>query len=189
MAKQFKVAVDKSGCKNIQMIGERFGMLVVESYIGLNKTNNKMWQCVCDCGNITQATTTSLRQGRVTSCKCNQYKSGKDVYNYTGYEDITGARWYVIRSNAEKRNLLFEITKEEVWSLLQKQDNKCALTGLPISFKDGTASVDRIDNQKGYFLDNITIVHKDINVMRNKFTVEYFKEMCKMVVNYDNNMC
>ena len=180
--KKFKVDDARPGQKNIEMVGERFGMLVVESYQGLNKSKNKVWVCKCDCGNITTATTTSLRQGKVTSCKCNQYKSGAGVYNYTGYEDITGARWYVIKDGAYKRGYEFEITKEMVWELWKKQEGRCSFTGLPITFKDSSASVDRIDNSKGYTLDNITLVHKDINLMRNKFSVEYFKEMCKRVV-------
>ena len=63
-----------------------------------------------------------------------------------------------------------------------EQENKCALSGIEISFKNKTASVDRKDNNKGYDKSNIQLVHKDINLMRNKFTIEYFKNLCELVI-------
>lgn len=33
----------------------------------------------------------------------------------------------------------------------------------------------------GYHIDNIVMVHKDINLMCNKFSVEKFYSLCKIV--------
>ena len=83
--KGYKVNEPKPGSHNIDLTGQRFGMLLVESFSGTtDKYQNKKWLCKCDCGNKCEVTTTNLRQGKTTSCKCNQYKKGKDVYNYTG---------------------------------------------------------------------------------------------------------
>jgi hypothetical protein len=179
--KRFLVKEPQSGIKTIPMVGLRFGKLIVLSWEGLNKQKNKIWLCQCDCGNTTIVSTTQLRQGKTTSCKCNQYKKSADHYNYKGYKDLTGAKWYSIGENAKTRNLEFNITKEYVWFVLENQQFKCSLTGLPISFKDNTASVDRVDNAVGYVESNIQIVHKDVNLMRNKFTISYFIEICGLV--------
>ncbi|MDO5398565.1 MAG: hypothetical protein Q4G33_11625 [bacterium] len=61
--------------EKIHMIGQRFGRLVVERYAGIKrrgKTNeaNKLWQCKCDCGKLTFATTGDLRSGGRKSCGC-----------------------------------------------------------------------------------------------------------------------
>lgn len=183
MRKKFKVVNPNPGNKNISMEGLKFGLLTVVKHSHNDKYQNKVWECLCDCGNTTFSNTTSLNQGRVTSCKCNQYKKGKNVYNYTGYEDISGAKWYSIKQNAKVRDLEISITKEDVWNIYLKQDKKCNYTGLSISFLDGTASVDRIDSDKGYNIDNIVIVHKDINRMKSDFSVNYFIELCKLVNN------
>ena len=45
-----------------------------------------------------------------------------------------------------------------------------------------TASIDRIDSNKGYIEDNVVWVHKDINIMKNKFSKEYFLMLCKKIV-------
>lgn len=177
----------RPGSKNIDMVNKKFGKLLVLSYFGLSKNNNKIWECQCDCGNITKATTTYLKSGKKTSCGCNRFKKGSDVYNYNGYEDISGTKWYSIKQNAKKRNLIFEITKEGVWEMLLKQDNLCFFSKLPISFKDGTASIDRLDSKLGYTNDNIVLVHKDINRLKTNFDLNYFLFLCRLVANNSNN--
>ena len=46
-----------------------------------------------------------------------------------------------------------------------------------------TASLDRIDSSKGYTIDNIQWLHKDINKMKWDFSQEKFLELCKKIVN------
>lgn len=58
------------------IIGRKFGMLTV-----VEKTNNKssngsiIWKCLCDCGNITYASYTTLTLYRKTSCGCSKYSN------------------------------------------------------------------------------------------------------------------
>lgn len=186
MRKLFKVENSEAGSHKIDLCNQVFGYLTVIELSGLDKYKNKLWLCKCKCGNTCEVTTTSLKQGRVTSCKCNQYKKGENVHNYTGYKSISRAKWYSIKSNAEIRNLEFNITKQDVWEIFVKQNFRCALTNLKISFEEKTASIDRIINSIGYTKENIWIVHKDINMMRNKFSIEYFKKMCELVIK--NNL-
>jgi hypothetical protein len=183
--KKHRVEDPRPGQKCITMAGKTFGLLTVMEYAGLNEAKNRMWHCECRCGRVATLTTTCLRQGRSTSCGCSRYRKGADIYNYTGYQDITGTRWSGIRSNAESRSLKFEITKQDVWEQLQKQGHKCALSGLPVTFKDSSASVDRVDNAIGYTTSNIQILHKDVNLMRNKFDISYFIDMCRAIT--ENN--
>lgn len=78
-------------------------------------------------------------------------------------------------------NLTLEmITKNPKWRY-------CALTGLPLKFIDNTdfygASLDRIDSNKGYTEDNIRLICKGLNYMKNIHTDEellnFFKDMNK----------
>lgn len=101
--------------------------------------------------------------------------------------DISGTYLYRLKRNAELRDLEFTVTLEHLWELLQKQEFKCALTGLPISvsFKSTakyTASVDRIDSAKGYVECNVQWVHKDVNKMKLDLSESRFFELCRLVV-------
>ena len=67
-----------------------------------------------------------------------------------------------------------------------KQDNKCALSGLHINFandfkENGSASLDRIDNTKGYIEGNIQWVHKHVNNMKLTHDQDYFINLCKSI--------
>ena len=50
--------------------GMRFGKLVAIGYSSGNKYGGAMWDCKCDCGNITTVRASTLKDGRTTSCGC-----------------------------------------------------------------------------------------------------------------------
>jgi len=95
----------------------------------------------------------------------------------------------VVKKDKKSRKALeISITIEDAWDLFLKQDKKCALTGLLLKIdikSNGTALLDRIDSSKGYTIDNIQWVHKDINFMKKNYSQDYFIEMCKKVVEYE----
>lgn len=174
--------------KGEDLSGKQFGKLTVIRYSYSDKHHHRRWECLCECGNTCYIETGSLNQGHNMSCGCMGYRSGnrrgEQVYNYKGYKDITGSRWNSIVGNAKARNLYFEISKEQVWNVFEKQGRKCYFTNLPLSFLDSTASVDRLDSSIGYVEENIAIVHKDINRIKHNFSEEYFVYLCKQV--YEN---
>lgn len=58
----------KSRAENL--VGRVFGKLTVIEQLGLNKDNNIVWLCKCDCGNETKALGFQLRSGARRSCRC-----------------------------------------------------------------------------------------------------------------------
>jgi hypothetical protein len=88
----------------------------------------------------------------------------------------------------------FTITIEFLWELIQKQDFKCAISGLPIQLTQSrrtgenmTASIDRRDSTKGYTPDNVQWVHKTINIMKNTLSEQEFIEFCKAVAKHSSS--
>lgn len=157
--------------------GLKVGFLTLEERITpIGKTNSIQWRCRCDCGNETIRTANQLsRRDSVKHCGC---KPKNRPPNFSGYEDITGTFWSRIRKQANDRNYSFNITKEEVWELYLRQNKKCVLSGKSISFLDKTASIDRINSKIGYELNNIQILHKDVNKIKVDFSQEYLVELC-----------
>lgn len=117
----------------------------------------------------------------------------KKHHAWTGYGNISGKSFYVLKRGADSRNLEFNITIEDIWNLYVKQKGRCSLSGLEIMLTNGyedklkTASVDRIDSSKGYTLDNIQWVHKHINVMKVDFDQDYFIQLCKTINDYQRS--
>ena len=47
-----------------------------------------------------------------------------------------------------------------------------------------TASLDRIDSEKGYVAGNVHWVHKTVNKMKMEFSVDDFVSVCKEVAEH-----
>lgn len=64
--------------------GKQFGKLVAIKYAGQKGRRRTIWECKCDCGEITFVDATHLKSGHTTSCGCkiietikyNNYKNG-----------------------------------------------------------------------------------------------------------------
>ena len=175
---------NKDLCIHADLTGLVFGFLSVKSYI-----KHKGWQCQCQrCGNFTTARTGHLTQGRKISCGCLILRKGIESPRWKGYKDIPGRILTRVYSNARRRNgrkLLVDIDLEYIWEFFQKQNKKCALSGIPLAFSnkssENTASIDRIDSSKGYIKGNIQVVHKRINEMKMSDSSEDFINWCNLV--------
>jgi len=60
----------KAGRKKYELVGNRFGRLVVKEECGRSKSGDVRWRCLCDCGNETTVLGTSLTSGYTKSCGC-----------------------------------------------------------------------------------------------------------------------
>lgn len=141
----------------------------------------------CTCGTEKLIRKSGVVEGRSKACKpCSTRLKSINP----GYKELGGAQIWHIRNGAEKRNLEYTLTPEYMWDLLEKQEFKCALTGIPliiskIKTSEVTASLDRIDSKQGYIPGNVRWVHKRVNVMRMNMTDEELLEWCILLVEYN----
>lgn len=172
------------------LVGQRFGKLtVLELFETTSGTGHIQYRakCQCDCGNASTPMVDSLLSGKAESCGCRrdyyEKNSGSLNAKFCGYRDISGTIWCRIRSRAKSRNQEMDIDLPYIWELFEKQGKCCALTGLPISFarRQGSASLDRIDSNKGYLKGNVQWVHKIVNIMKNVYDVDDFVSICLLV--------
>lgn len=168
------------------LTGRKYGKWKVLQFVGKNKKQYTCWKCICECGFVGTISTGKLKSGNTTKCKgC---RSEEFIYHSVD-------NWYnKNKRNAKSRNWNFDITKEYAINLYIKQDGKCAISGLIIDFADNsieeqkgrtTASLDRIDSKIGYQDGNVQWVHKDINLMKQKFKQDYFINLCRTIVEYN----
>lgn len=85
----------------------------------------------------------------------------------------------------------FSITIKEAWEIFEKQKGICPISGKEIFLSElksnalSTASLDRIDSTKGYISGNVWWVHKDVNIMKWDFTLEYFLETARQIAKFN----
>jgi len=164
--------------------GERINAITIVSF-SHKDGKNYFWNCRCDCGKEFVIRGHNLYKNP-KSCGCLR---GRGIWK--GFEDISLSYFSQIKNNALRRNIQCNITIEDIWQLFIKQNRKCALSGVDLNFarrygdEDQTASLDRIDSNKPYSINNLMWVHKDLNMMRSKVTLDEFKKWCNLVTNYE----
>ena len=174
---------------NIQP-GDEFGYLVA---IETDRSSGRLkWLCACECGNEKTYFGYHLIGGGARSCGCmaSSFMHGDKNHAWTGYKDIYGKQYLKVKQNAERRNIDFCISIEDMQELWESQDKKCAYSGIElIPWKksedtNSTMSLDRIDSKIGYTKDNIQWVHKDINNMKMGIDEKIFLDFCCKIVKY-----
>ena len=180
------------------LVGKRFDKLVVMSFDHNKKYKNHIsafWKCKCDCGNEKIIRYDLLKYRPNRSCGCSphrQHTCGRKSLVWKGCGDIIGHHFAHIRNQAKIRSLEFNLTIEYLWELFKNQNQKCNLTDLPLSFvsnkiQSRTASLDRIDNDKGYIEGNVQWIHKDINYMKRTLSQTRLIDYCRLIINKHPN--
>lgn len=178
--------------QTINLIGKTFGLLTVVEYDSSKRKSNhgSYWICHCRCGITKSVRSDCLRRKEkpTRSCGClsKQIIPGPENSNFQGVGELPLTFWNRIINRAAKSNIPITITIHQAWNLFLSQSRKCALTGQPIviSNRGATASLDRIDNKKGYIKENVQWIHKHINQMKNIHDEKYFISLCEQIVNY-----
>ena len=191
--KKYGIQIKAGIPKHKDKIGKRYGHLIIKDLFQPGKSRSWQWRAICKCTNCGnehfEVSIQNVIKGRTTSCGCrrDQYEkiTGENSTQFTGHKEIRGKTWSTIKNRAAAKNREVNVTIEDAWDLFVLQDKKCALTGLPLVFgkwnTETTASLDRIDSDKGYEKDNIQWVHKDVNIMKNVFKLDYFFGICNLI--------
>jgi hypothetical protein len=188
-----RAKIPKKDTVKKDLLNKKIGKLTPVSHYSrkVNGRQRTYWHCLCECGETVDVVRDSLINQTTKSCGCiKRGKKGPNNHYWSGHGLISGTLFGKAKASATKRGMSFDVTIEEINDLFYRQDGKCALTGLDLKIKSSnkrsgqtsiTASLDRIDSCLGYTIDNVQWVHKDINMMKNKFDEDYFIEMCSLV--------
>ena len=162
-------------CRALKLIDQQIDDWLVLHEAGVDKHGKTLWMCRCKCGKEALVLGSNLIRHKSHCC----FDCGHKMKMRS--KIIPTTWWYKTIRQAESRGWKWNLTEEEAYELLEKQEFKCALTCLPLSFKPQTASLDRIDNKTHYSINNVQWVHKHINMMKHVYSQSYFIEMCRLV--------
>lgn len=158
--------------------GQEFGeWVVLTSQVFIEREAKAL--CKCSCGTERKVSIWTLLNKTSTACTvCSHTKVGASNPTWKGIGDVP--RRFTKRAP----------TEDDAKAIVESWDEcnqTCALTGWPITFKDKTASLDRIDSQKGYIRGNLQWVHTNANICKNAFENEYFITLCHAVARHHSN--
>jgi len=161
--------------------------LVVRNNASSTTKHTYKFSCRCSCGTEQLVDCYNLEKEISTCCvDCGNAKNkGEGNGFWKGHRGLGAKYLGRLKNGATKRNLDFDLTADQLCDLYEQQNETCALSGLPITLNEN-ASVDRIDNDGNYTIDNIQWVHKDVNFMKRTYSQEYFIDMCSKIAANSN---
>jgi len=107
--------------------GDKYGKLKPLKVVGTSKNRNKIWECLCDCGNLISISTGSLTTGNTKSCGClhkeSLQKHGEKARILNKY-DLTGE--YGIGYTSKGEEFYFDLEdydkiKKYTWNYNQEK--------------------------------------------------------------------
>lgn len=103
--------------------------------------------------------------------------------NSKRHRKLHWTRYLAQKANVRKVPGSIKLTGDMIEALNLQQNSKCLLTGtiFDIDSKWYRPSIDRIDSNKGYTLDNIRLVAWIVNHSRGSLTDQEFFDMCNKV--------
>ncbi len=174
------------GCKtHPDLIGYTFFSFRVIEKLKSNERRYMMWKCQCICGHEIVKHTKDiirLKNSNKSIFECPNCKSNAHI------SDVCFN--YVLRSykqGAKRRNLDFELTDEQFKNLISKNCYYCDAKPSRKQVGDRKKQdyiyngIDRLNNSKGYTIDNTVSCCSTCNYAKRDMTVDEYIWHCKRV--------
>jgi len=140
----------------IDEVGNVYSKLTVIERAANTKEGQAQWLCRCECGNNSIVCGKSLRQGKTKSCGCLKHDSALSNGVAARNRLECTYRW-----NAEHRGLEWNLSSGEFQQLTSSNCHYCGTEPKQKAIPSGDSGIyyyngiDRVDNSKGYTLDNV----------------------------------
>ena len=160
-------------------VGQKYNRLTVLEKLGYDKHNNRMYKCLCDCGNEIVLRGTAFTSGNTKSCGC----LSKEVKKARRLPDNRGVINHIIlqyKRHARDRNLSWNLTYEQVEKIIQEPCFYCGTEKsnhkVTKNCKEGYDhnGIDRIDSSVGYEPNNVVSCCKICNYAKSNLTKDDF---------------
>jgi len=154
------------------LTGHRYGKLTVIERRGSKRTY-AAWLCKCDCGNEVVVSSGNLRSGNTKSCGCSRGL----LLGVASFNNLIGRMKYA----AKARGYVWRLTREQVAHLTKQQCHYCGVVPNQVEQHRGVKGnyiyngIDRLDNTKGYVIDNVVPCCGVCNRAKNDMTVREFR--------------
>jgi hypothetical protein len=99
-------------------------------------------------------------------------------------ENVLHYRVESAKHRSKRNGLIFELTDDIIKSKIDLQGGLCYISKQPISYKENdwnSLSLDRLDSNLGYTIDNTIVVTKFVNISKNNLSLYEYINLIKLV--------
>lgn len=176
------------GC-NDDLVGQRYGSLVVIEQVYNEQRKERKWKLQCDCGQSRYAVTARLKSNEITHCGCKTKEIVRNN-NIEKYKDNYSSRSIVLsryKYSAKRRDLPFDISEDHACELFASNCYYCGAEPSRKAPERATSKefiyngIDRYDNDKGYVEGNVVPCCTECNMLKRDMHGDEFISLCKKI--------
>ena len=155
--------------------------------------NKGIYNCV-NCGTDDITLFYDGRKNKCKTCICKDYKEKYENRDDKGEYIKKQKEWrstnilhYRVESakhRAKRHKIPFELTDEIVKEKIENQGGLCFISKQPLTFLENdwsSMSLDRLDSNLGYTIQNTIIVTKFVNNSKNNLSLDEYLNLIKLV--------
>lgn len=160
------------------------GIVLLDSY----KNNITKVLCQCYCGNKWMVIPSLVWAGNTRSCGCYVRNKGPENPHWKGYGLIAQSYFAQVKMSAERRKFEFTLSIKDFLILWNNCNGKCCLCDIDLippkikTNKSNIGSLDRIDSNKGYTIDNCQWLCWKCNDLKSNWNQEEFLNHCVKII-------
>lgn len=174
--------------------GQRFSRLVAIEPVG-KYHHDIVWKFRCDCGKVIDTRGWLVTTGRTKSCGCYNAERTRETHALSFGEASFNTIIRDYKYRCKRKHTEFSLDKEDFRKLItgncfycgkepnQKRDNPNYLGEFIYN------GIDRLDNTKGYTIENCVTCCRKCNTMKGNLNFDEFKTLiqtiCKTLGTYD----
>jgi hypothetical protein len=170
--------------------GQKFRYLTALSFSHLVK-HRIFWKFLCDCGKTRSLAASDVKSGKQISCGCRRFgprtiqkRNGEDVARHSLFLNYRGV--------AKNRKLSWSLSEAEFCVLTRQSCSICGIAPFQIFEKKYAkhfyackyVGLDRIDNTKGYEIENIRPCCKICNQAKHAYSEGEFQSWLDRIVAF-----
>lgn len=166
--------------KRENLIGAKFYKLTIKEW---NKDSCN-WKCECECGKICFRSTAEFNRNRTKSCGCDyRNKPRRFAENISIKRRIINS----YQSSARQRDISFNLSEKEFINLIEKDCYYCnqkpssQFKGYKFKNEYLFNGIDRVDNSKGYTIENCVTCCKICNNSKKDLPLQIWKDWIKRI--------
>jgi hypothetical protein len=144
----------------IDIVGQRFGRLVVLSYAGKDKYNGAIWLCRCDCGIAKSIARRQLQSGDTVSCGCYHREKVAEIGRLSKTthgmsRSPTHVVWtHIISRCTNPKNRAWKNYGGRGIAVCDRWRNSFEAFIADMGEKPSGMTIERVDNDRGYEPEN-----------------------------------
>lgn len=180
-------------CNTLHLEGKQFGEWTVLEYVGTDTKHYRkysLWKCKCSCGKIQTIKGQFLTRGDTKSCRNCATSKYAGTHPLPFGEAAFNSLYYNYKSRAKRFDMPFNLTKMFFRKLTKQNCYYCGNEPNQIIQQPNQngyyqySGIDRLDNTKGYTVDNCVSCCKICNYMKKAYSVNDFYAHIKSI--YEN---